>query len=283
MSAGKLDKTKEQLRHEWAHRGPFWNKRADEIADMAARLNEPFLDAADIAPGHRVLDLASGAGEPALTIARRVGDSGSVVASDMVPEMLAGARRRAAAAGIGNITFEIADMEALPFDESGFDRVTCRFGLMFSVRPEQALAEARRVLVPGGRAAFMVWGPRDETTIFAVFATAAATVFGDDPEIDVVTPFRFAEAGSLAATMTAAGLVDVEERALRFAPRVPASGEFWHPMQDMMLGRTLAGASEDERAALRRAVRAGLAPTREGDDYHLSLHARIGLGRRPER
>lgn len=282
MSAEQLDKTKEQLHQEWTRRGPFWNKRADEIADMAARLNEPFLDAADIAPGHRVLDLASGAGEPALTIARRVGDAGAVVASDMVPEMLAGARRRAAEAETGNMTFEIADMEALPFDESGFDRVTCRFGLMFSVRPERALAEACRVLVPGGRAAFMVWGPRDETTMFAVFAEAAAAVFGDDPEIDVVTPFRFAEAGSLAATMSAAGLVDVEERALRFAPRVPANREFWHPQQDMMLGRKLAGAGADERAALNRAIRAGFEKTREGDDYHLTLHARIGLGRRAE-
>ena len=112
---------KELVRADWSNRGAAWDRWADELAAMADRFNQPLLDAADVRPGQRVLDLASGAGEPALTIAGRVGGEGRVTATDLVPEMLAGARRRAALAGFDNIDFELADMEALPFDEGTFD------------------------------------------------------------------------------------------------------------------------------------------------------------------
>ena len=105
------------------------------------------------------VDLASGPGEPAVTIARLVGPDGGVVATDLVEEMLAGARRRIAD-GVGNLEAQTADMQDLPFADGSFDRVTCRFGIMFAPEPARAFAEVRRVLRPGGKCAFMVWGPR---------------------------------------------------------------------------------------------------------------------------
>ena len=119
---------KERMQRVWSRRGAFWDKHADALADMADRFNQPLLEFAGIGPGQRVLDLASGAGEPALSIARAVGPSGEVYATDIAPEMLAARARRAADAGLDAIHFEIADMEALPFAEGRFDRVTCRFG-----------------------------------------------------------------------------------------------------------------------------------------------------------
>ena len=101
---------------------------ADQMADMADRFNQPLIDAIGVAPGHDVLDLASGTGEPALSLARRVGPSGQITATDLVPEMLEGAKRRARAAGLANIRFEAADMERLPFPDSSFDRLTCQIG-----------------------------------------------------------------------------------------------------------------------------------------------------------
>ena len=95
-----------------------------------------------LAPGQAVLDLASGIGEPALDIARRVGETGVVTATDMVPEMLVGARRRAAEANLANIRFEIVDMEALPFATASFDVVSCRLGVMFATDRAAALLRA---------------------------------------------------------------------------------------------------------------------------------------------
>ena len=109
------DALKAAVKENWTTKSVAWNRWADVIAELAERLSDPLLDAAEVAPGQAVLDLASGIGEPALSCARRIGDTGRVTATDLVPEMLAGARRRAAEDGLANIDFEIADMEALPF------------------------------------------------------------------------------------------------------------------------------------------------------------------------
>jgi ubiquinone/menaquinone biosynthesis C-methylase UbiE len=266
-------------RENWASRATYWDRRADQMADMADRLNQPLIEAASIEPGHRVLDLASGVGEPALGIARRVGEAGSVTATDLVPEMLAGSRRRAAEAKLGNIAFEIADMEEMTFEDESFDRVTCRFGLMFVPDPVRALGEARRVLVPEGRAAFMVWGPLEDTTNFRVFRAAAAEVFAaDTAPPDFSTPFRLGQPGTLASLFEAAGFSAVEERELRFAPRVPADRAFWRPNLDMSLGPRLESATDVERRALEDAIRRHLKPYRDGAVYKLTAHIRIGLG-----
>ena len=270
---------KAQTREDWASCATYWDRRADQMADMADRFNQPLIEAAEIEPGHQVLDLASGVGEPALGIARRVGETGSVTATDLVPEMLAGTRRRAAEAGLDNIELEIVDMEEMPFEDESFDRVTCRFGLMFVPDPVRALGEARRVLVPGGRAAFMVWGPLEDTTNFTVFRAAAAETFADDEEpLNFSTPFRLGEAGTLAGLFEAAGFDQVEERELRFSPRVPIDRPFWRPSLDMALGPRLESATEDERRALDDAIRKHLEAYRDGDFYALTAHIRIGLG-----
>ena len=274
----------ERARADWAARGRHWDRRADEIAEQAARLNAPLIEAAAIAPGQRVCDIATGAGEPALGMAELVGADGRVFATDLVPEMMLGARRRAAARGLRNVEFRTADMRALPDADGAFDRVVCRFGLMFCPAPAAAAAEARRVLKPGGRAAWLVWGPRDDTTMFAVFAEAAEAVLGplDSIEaIDFVRPFALGAPGALRAALEAGGLAEVEERAVRFAPRPPADAPFWRPQFDMAFGRALDGLPEAERRALEEAVAAGFRRYRQDDTLHLAVHTRIATGIKP--
>ena len=142
----------------WATRAPQWDAWADDLAPLAERFNAALIAAIDVRPGQTLLDLASGAGEPALTLAKHVGPSGSVTATDLVPEMLAGARRRIEAAGLTNVSFEICGIDDLPFEDSIYDAATCRFGLMFVPDVHNALSSVRRVLKPGGQAVCMVWG-----------------------------------------------------------------------------------------------------------------------------
>jgi SAM-dependent methyltransferase len=284
MRQDEIQRETERVRADWAGRGRFWDKRADEIAEQAARMNAPLIEAAVIEPGQRVCDIATGAGEPALSIAQLVGESGRVFATDLVPEMMLGARRRAAAAGLHNIEFRTADMLALPDSDAAFDRVTCRFGLMFCPAPAQAVAEAARVLKPGGRAAYMVWGPRDDTTMFTVFSAAAATVFGPpdaDEEANFARPFELGATGALEAALIEGGLIEVQERALRFTPRVPVGRPFWRPQLDMALGRVLADATDAERRALDEEIATGFERYRDGDELQLAVHARIGVGIKP--
>lgn len=289
MDEEAIRRETERVRADWAARGRHWDRRADEIAEQAARLNAPLIEDAAIAPGQRVCDIATGAGEPALDMAALVGADGRVFATDLAPEMMLGARRRAAARGLRNVEFRTADMRALPDADGAFDRVVCRFGLMFCPVPVAAVAEARRVLKPGGRAAWLVWGPRDDTTMFAVFAEAAEAALGplDSLEaIDFVRPFALGAPGALRAALEAGGLAEVEERAVRFSPRVfsprvPGDAPFWRPQFDMAFGRALDGLSEAERRALEEAVAAGFRRYRQDDMFHLAVHTRIGTGIKP--
>ena len=161
MDADAIKRETELVRADWAARGRHWDRRSDEIAEQAARMNAPLIEAADIAPGQQVCDIATGAGEPALSVAALVGAEGRVFATDLCPEMMLGARRRAAAQGLGNITFRTADMLALPDADSAFDRVICRFGLMFcpdrlrTQPPRPGACSSRaggRLIWSGGRA-----------------------------------------------------------------------------------------------------------------------------------
>jgi len=284
MDADAIRRETEFVRADWAARGRHWDRRSDELAEQAARMNEPLIEAAGIAPGQQVCDIATGAGEPALSVAQLVGEEGRVFATDLCPEMMLGARRRAAAQGLGNIAFRTADMLALPDADSSFDRVVCRFGLMFCPAPARAASEARRVLKPGGRAAYLVWGPRAETTMFVVFVAAAESVFGpldEVDDIDLARPFSLGVPGALAQALTDGGLTHVEEREMRFAPRVPAEAPFWQAQFDMTFGRALDGAQEAERRALKEAVAAGFERLRDGDEVPLAVHVRIGTGERP--
>ena len=285
MDADAIRRETERVRADWAGRGRHWDRRADEIADQAARMNAPLIEAAEIAPGQQVCDIATGAGEPALSVAQLVGAEGRVFATDLCPEMMLGARRRAAAQGLGNLTFRTADMLALPDADAAFDRVICRFGLMFCPAPAHAAAEALRVLKPGGRVAYLVWGPRAETTMFVVFAAAAEAVLGplgEVDEIDLARPFSLGASGALAGALTEGGFSHVEEREVRFAPRVPAAAPFWQAQFDMTFGRALDGAGEDKRRALLEAVAAGFERLREGDEIPLTAHVRIGTGVKPD-
>jgi ubiquinone/menaquinone biosynthesis C-methylase UbiE len=274
---------KETMRRFWRSRGKAWDRWADVVAENAARMDEPLIEAARLKPGLRLLDLASGAGQPALPIAARLAPDGEVVASDLLPEMLQGAKRRAEAAGLANIRFEIADMEALPFASASFDRVTCRFGIMFVPGTAKALAETARVLKPGGRAAFMVWGPRENTTMFRVIAEAADRILGADPEQDMAAIFRFAAPGSLAGEFTGAGFVNVEESELRLDGTAPLGTPFWRPQLEMSIGPRLEKAEAAQRKALEAAVADGFAREISEGRYRLAAHARIVAGDKPAR
>jgi ubiquinone/menaquinone biosynthesis C-methylase UbiE len=241
-------------------------------------MNEPLIAAAEIAPGQRVLDLASGAGQPAFAISALLGASSEIVATDLLPEMLRGAQRRAAASALANLRFAIADMQALPFAAAAFDRATCRFGIMFVPDAGRALGEVRRVLRPGGRAAFMVWGARADTTMFRIVVGAAERILGRDPDEDMAAVFRFAAPGSLSALFAQAGFARIEERELRLEGAAPADAPFWRPQLEMSVGPRLERADQATRRALEAEVASGFAAEARDGRCRLLAHVRIVTG-----
>ena len=278
MTAG--DDLKDLERHDWAARAAAWDKWSDALAKLAERMNAPLVEAAALKPGLHVLDLASGAGEPALQIAREVGPTGRVVATDLVEDMLAGAKRRAAAIQLKQIEFRAADMEALPFGDASFDRITCRFGIMFAPDTRRALTEALRVLKPGGRAAYLVWSDMARNTMFQVIDGAVRAQLGTSPLDRQTNPFRFAD-GTLPGRMTAAGFAEVSERVIGWAPEIDAGQPFWRPQLEMIFGDQLAHLDTATRTALDSRVQQGFARYLKGSRYFLTAETRLIVGSKP--
>ena len=159
---------KDRQRQEWNAVAEGWRKWWPLIEQGAQQVSERLVDLAGVEPGHRMLDVATGVGEPAVTAARRVGPQGLVVATDQSPEMLAIARERGAALGLSNLEFHAVDAETLDFPEGSFDAALCRWGLMFLPDAVEGLQRIRRLLVPGGRFATSVWGPPQKTPLLSL-------------------------------------------------------------------------------------------------------------------
>jgi ubiquinone/menaquinone biosynthesis C-methylase UbiE len=180
-------------------------------AVMGSVVTEALVEYAAPRPGMHVLDLASGTGEPGITLAQRVGPHGRVTAVDLSAELLELAAQRARNKKLPNFSTHQADAHKLPFPDESFDLATCRFGVMFFADVNQALAELRRVLKPGARARFVVWGsieqPYWQSTMKIVHRHVGGTMF----EPGGADPFRFSAKGSLSEALRAVGFREVEE------------------------------------------------------------------------
>jgi len=160
----------------------------------------------------KVLDLASGTGEPAISLALKVCLEGHVTALDLSAELLEIANQRAQARQLTNFSTRQADAHTLPFADRSFDLVTCRFGVMFFDDCNQALTETHRVLKPGGRACFLAWGPFDQPYWASTMAIVQKHAGGPLMVPGGANMFRFAEPGSLSAALEKAGFTEVEEQ-----------------------------------------------------------------------
>jgi ubiquinone/menaquinone biosynthesis C-methylase UbiE len=180
-------------------------------AVMGSAVTQALVDYAGPQPGMRILDLASGTGEPGISLAQRCVPGGTVTAVDLSAELLELAAERALKKNLPNFSIQQADAHELPFPDRIFDLATCRFGVMFFGDVKQALAELQRVLKPGARACFVVWGsfeqPYWQTTMKIVHRYAG----GDFLEPGGGDPFRFSAAGSLSEALRSAGFREVEE------------------------------------------------------------------------
>jgi len=140
-----------------------------EFNDRAGRqISERLVELAGVQPGSRVLDVAAGCGEPALTAARRAGPGGRVVATDISAEMLTFARQRAAAAGLANVEFVESDASSLDFPPASFDAAVSRWGIIFEPGAEVAARRIRGFLEPGARMAIASWGEPDQVPFLSI-------------------------------------------------------------------------------------------------------------------
>ncbi|HEV3041464.1 MAG TPA: methyltransferase domain-containing protein [Candidatus Angelobacter sp.] len=217
--------------HSRAQASRQWRKQS---AMMGQHVTDAIVAAARIKPDMRVLDIACGSGEPAISIATLLKGTGEVIGIDLAEAALQTATERATQRQLTNVRFQPADAHRLPFTDSSFDRITSRLGVMFFNDLPLALREMHRVLKPGGSVVLLAWGPMNqpyfETMIGTVLRALPNTTFPESAK----NMFAFGDPGVLSQKLADAGFRAVEEK-FSIEPWVwPGSPEeVWEYFQDI--------------------------------------------------
>ncbi len=283
----KIQKFREDLHLEWtgAKTVAAWRKWHAHVAAFSRGATEAILEAAQLRPGLHVLDLASGVGDPALSIAAEVAPAGRVTATDLGPGMMSLAEELARKKGITNIEFREANAESLPFADESYDVLTCRFGIMFFPDLRKALRECFRVLKPGGRAAFVAWGKKEQP----FFTTTAGVLLKHvpvptpPPDPDGPSMFMFGERDRLRRALEAAGFTNVHEEArIVNGHWAGPPEEYWEQFSEVAapFRPLLAQLSPQEKAAATAEILTALKRFWNGRELNMPLEIVIASGTR---
>ena len=195
------------------------------------------VDAAQVQPGHRVLDVACGTGVLAREAVSHVGAGGFVAGIDATPGMLVVANQLAPA-----IDWREGVAESLPYESGSFDAVISQFGLMFFQDRAAALSEMMRVLSPGGRAAVAVWESLENSEAYLVEVDLLERLAGTAAADALRAPFVLGDKAELTALFENAGFTSVEITTRHGTARFPsirtmveADLRGWLPVMGVML------------------------------------------------
>lgn len=235
-----------------------WEKWRETMESGTATVTERLLEMTEIRPGWRVLDLACGVGQPALTAARRVGPRGRVVAVDHAEAMLALAKRQAEMLGLDNVQFVCGDAGTLTGVHGRFDAVLCRWGLMFLPDLPRALERILQTLEPGRRFAASVWSaPERVPSIDLPFEVANEVLGTPRMRVGSPGPFQLADGEALRRGFAEAGFRQVFTEFLPIVSEAPSAAAYVELSRDLNapLAALLAQRTEPQRARFWEALR----------------------------
>jgi len=277
------EEVRDGQRAAWAGLSAGWEKWDAVIMDQLAPVSTAMIERLDIASGQQHLDIASGTGEPGLSIAR-LSPNGRVVLTDLVAEMLDIAARRATAQGIANIETKVCSADDLPFDYATFDSVSVRFGYMFFPDGAKATAEFVRVLKPGGRLCSSVWVKPEENpwTTIAMQAIATEAVL-TSPDPDGPNMFRCAAPGHVSALYEAAGMRDVAEWDVDVELATQSPTQYWEMISEhvSLVVAALQRVDESARERIRANAIAKVSAFEKNGEVRVPGVARCIVGTKP--
>jgi ubiquinone/menaquinone biosynthesis C-methylase UbiE len=248
LSAVDPNQYKETQRNNWDSVAHGWEKWWRIIEIGAEKVSRRLIELASIKVGSKVLDISTGIGEPAITAAREVGNTGQVLATDISSEMLSIAKQRAINAGLQHaIVFKQGDTGTMELPNSTFDAALCRFGLMFLPDLDTALLNIYGSLVNGGRFAAAVWASPEKDSLFAsTMNTVMKETRTSPPPAGVPGPFSLSDKSLLRNYFVNTGFKDVTIERINVTFDFGSSKEYASfvletagPLQEMLSNESL--------------------------------------------
>lgn len=234
--------------------GTKWVQFQERLDAIFAPITAAAIASAKVRPNEAVLDIGCGCGETVIQLAHLVGRRGSVLGVDVSKPMLEFARSRVRMAHLENVSLELADASAHPFEAQTYDLMFSRFGVMFFDDPSHAFANMRRALHRSGRIAFVCWRSLGENPFFYVPRSAALEVVEAPPKPDPEAPgpVSFGDPDRVRRILKTSGYRDVwieafdtpvalgkRADAVEFFMNVGPASTLLHDADDA--GRTMAG------------------------------------------
>jgi SAM-dependent methyltransferase len=239
-----------------------WHRFGPTLETWLGPATEIMLDLARIGPGNRVLDVAAGAGGQSIAAARRVGRTGSVLATDLSSNMLERAALAAQSTGFPNVATRVMDGENLEVEPGFFDVVISRLGLIYFPDPRRALASAHRALKPGGRIAAIVYTTAERNEFLSIpISIIRRRGHLPRPARNHPGPFSLGGRRVLERALAEAGFVEIETVVVPAALTLASAAEFVRFERESFggLDQLLAGLAESEREELWAEVETELA------------------------
>lgn len=234
-----------------------WQQDAERRRLDFTEATQHMLEAAGLAPGNHVLDIAAGSGDQSILAARRVEPGGSVLATDISAEMLNITAHAAEREGLTTITTRVMDAQRLDLQDNTFDAVICRLALMLIPDLKSALREIHRVLKPGGKFAALVWSTPENNPLFslplAIVATYARGASSPLPDL-----FAISDPGVFERELTEAGFSGVITRTLPFQSHYASLDAFLQSTASRLTASVMGQLSKPEQQQLLEEVRQAL-------------------------
>jgi ubiquinone/menaquinone biosynthesis C-methylase UbiE len=273
-----FEQIRDQQRETWNRFSPGWKKWDGFNSAFLQPMGDEIVAAIRPADGETILDVATGTGEPGLTIAAAL-PAGRVIGTDLAEGMLATAEAHARARGLANYSTQVADVSALPFPEATFDAVSCRMGFMFFPDMPLAAGEIVRVLKPGGRFSTSVWSAAERNPWVTTMMGAISRHTSLPPPVPGAPGmFRCAAPGLVAGLLRDAGLGQVTEREISRQVTYESAEHYWTMMMEVAAPVVAAMSKVDDptRARIKADVLAALPGSSSG--VKLDYSARIISG-----
>lgn len=250
----QLEQFREQQKQSWNKFSPGWKKWDVFNMEFLRPMGEAIIQRLELKNSYQILDIASGTGEPGLTIAKLI-SNGKVTAIDLSEDMLVIAAENAKAKGIQNFETRIADVSELSFETQTFDGISCRMGFMFFPDMQLAAQEMLRVLKPSGKIAVAVWAGAElnnwVTTLMGVIQKHVAM---PKPLPGAPGMFRCGQPGLIADLFKQAGFQKVEEEEISGKVDYQSFERYWEIMLDV--GAPIVAALSQANEATKATIKA---------------------------